>query len=155
MAKVEDITLSHQGCTSKQSYVSPTSLIFQIWEGCIALTCLLTTIFITFQFAFKENTPQLSIFIYISDVFYLVHIIVKFHLAFFSHGALVTDRKRIKNKYVKREFGFDLLSMIAIALEIICLTQKSSNNISDFEKVTRILSLLRVLRFYSLTSYFG
>lgn len=154
MAKIEDVTLA-QGRTNKRTFViSPTSILFQVWEGCIALTCLLTTIFVTFQLAFKENTPELTVVIYISDALYLAHIVVKFHLGFIWYGSLVTDRKVIKGKYLKREFGIDLLTMLVLPFDIESAT-RTDGQTTDFTKIVRILALLRILRFYSLTSYFG
>lgn len=153
MAKIEDVTFSKPRQKS-QFIISPTWILFQVWEGCVAITCLLVTVFVTFQLSFKEDTPRLSVVIYVSDVLYLLHIVAKFHLGYISHGALVTDRKLIKEKYLKLQFPIDLLSTFVLPLEIICAALSISHT-TDFRRVIRIMALFRIMRFYSLTSYFG
>jgi Ion transport protein. len=151
MAKVEDISTATYRQPPKRT-ILPTSLIFQSWEGVVALACLLSTIFVTFQIAIKENVPGLTEVVHAIDFIYLIHIIVKFHVGYIQKGTLIIDLKRIRQKYLRGMFLFDVISCILIPLDFICYMDGIDE---DFKRIVRVLKILKILRFYTLTSYFG
>lgn len=61
----------------------------------------------------------LTYFRSILDLFYIVHIVVKFHIAYvdpssmvLGKGELVTDYKKIARRYIRSDFFVDLLGAL-------------------------------------------
>ena len=49
-----------------------------------------------------------------ADVLYFAHIIIKFYVGYIQEGTLITNRKSIRNKYLSREFCFDIISVLPL-----------------------------------------
>lgn len=154
MAKVADLStaLSRKSTSTKNGVILPNAWFYQIWEGLIALTVLLTTIFVSFKVAFDADAPVLSGLLYAFGFLYVVHIVLKFNVGYIRKGVLVLDKKQIKENYLKGTFCLDLITCIVIPLDYLSLIEGIDE---DFKKSVRILKLLKILRFYSLTAYFG
>ena len=48
------------------------------------------------------------------DVLYFAHFIITFCVGYIQEGTLITSRKSIRNKYLSREFCFDIISALPL-----------------------------------------
>ena len=87
-----------------------------------------------------------------ADVLYFAHIIIKFYVGYIQEGTLITNRKSIRNKYLSREFCFDILSALPLDAAELFLGNKPSYQWYIFQKYE---GLRRILRFHSVTIFFG
>lgn len=154
MAKVEDLSIAlKQNTPSKKKFVIlPTAWLFLIWEGLIAFTCLLTTLFVTFQKAYKSDEYVLVSLLHGFDFVYLIHIGIKFNLGYVKKGTLILEKEKIKENYLKTTFILDAISFVKLPLQLVTYIDGVG---LQFKQVVRGLELLKILRFYNLTACFG
>jgi len=163
MAKVEDLStglkqrwtgLKRDASWWKKGFVIlPTTWYYMVWEGFMAFTCLLTTVFVSFQKAYKSDEYALVTMLHAFDFLYLVHVGIKFNLGYVTKkGTLILDKRKIKEHYLKTTFIFDFASLVKLPLEMIGYAVDVG---LDYKQVVRGLNLLKILRFYTLTSCFG
>lgn len=163
MAKVEDLSTGLKrkwaglkpdaSCWKKGFVILPTKGYYMAWEGFIAFVCLLTTVFVTFQKAYKSDGYTLTSMLHTFDFLYLIHVGIKFNLGYVTKkGTLVLDKRKIKEHYLKTTFIFDFASLIKLPLEMVGYAADVG---LEYKQVVRGLNLLKILRFYTLTSCFG
>jgi len=135
----------------KKTFINPTTRTYQCWEGFIAATTFLSTLLVTFGSSFSENSLWVSRVNIALDIFYFINIIIKFYVGYIHEGTLITNKKLIKRKYLHGEFWIDLISIIPFNI----IKLESSMITSSVAQLLRVTSLRRLLRFYSLTKFFG
>lgn len=152
MNKVEDVSCATAAEKDDEFFIHPNSITYQVWEGFVAVSCFLCSLAVSFQAAFKADLESLTAITYACDCVYLIHIAVKFFVAFIREGDLITSRKEIQRKYARKEFILDIVSVLP--LELIFVAVKG-NYVHGWQYVIRIGKLNRILRFYSTTAFFG
>lgn len=150
--KVEDVSCATAAEKDEEFFIHPNSITYQVWEGFVAVSCFLCSLAVSFQAAFKADLESLTAITYACDCVYLIHIAVKFFVAFIREGDLITSRKEIQRKYARKEFILDIVSVLP--LELIFVAVKG-NYVHGWQYVIRIGKLNRILRFYSTTAFFG
>ena len=149
--KVEDAQSLIIKKRGQDKAINPSSVVYQTWEGVIALVSLYSTLAVTFRISFQENITLRRLLIAV-DVLYFAHIIIKFYVGYIQEGTLITNRKFIQNKYLSREFCFDILSALPLDAAELFHGDKPSYQWHVFQKYE---GLRRILRFHSVTTFFG
>ena len=157
MVKVEDVSTAEARVKKLGFIIKPTSIAYQCWEALVATSSLFLTLAVTFQLSFKSNVPGLSPVTYFFDFVYFIHIILKFHVAFIKDGGLIVDSKLIKRKYARGEFIIDVLSLLHLPLVLAAEFVGYTSGYASLRilRLVGIGKLNRILRFYTLTKFFG
>ena len=87
-----------------------------------------------------------------ADVLYFAHIIIKFYVGYIQEGTLIANRKFIRNKYLSREFCFDIISAYPLDAAELFFGNKPSYQWHIFQKYE---GLRRILRFQAVITFFG
>ena len=130
--------------------INPRSSLFRGWEAvstiCIFLTCLV----VSFQASFDSTRLILWAVAYAFDVLYLVEVLLRFFVGYFSKGTLITDRSLIRRHYLRGMFIPDMLSLIPSDLLVLGFGPDLK-----WHQTLTVLRLNRVLRVLRLISFFG
>lgn len=95
------------------------------WDIIIALLIIASCIIIPFQVAFVHNINiKGSILFYVIDVFFILSIFINANTTFRTGGENITDLKKIRSRYFKKEFVFDFFAAFPLEL-LVLLTQDS------------------------------
>eukprot|EP01135_Chromosphaera_perkinsii_P004900 Nk52_evm5s304 gene=Nk52_evmTU5s304 len=130
----------------KQS-VMPHSNFISTWEMIALVLSSIITYTVSFQAAFGHDILALWIINYLIDVFFLLDIYLKFHLAFNNEvGALITNPIATAKNYVKGNFIPDAIA--SFPTDIFCLAATG-----DTLFVLGLCRLNRVVRFYKPLQY--
>ena len=130
--------------------ILPTSYPYQLWSGLVSITAYLSSILVTFQAVFNSQLTDLLVANYTFDLLYLIDVILKFHVAVYEDGTLITDRIIIRKHYLRGTFLLDLISVLPF--EIFAYTRKFNY---PWHYEMRLFKLNRILRFYRLPLYFS
>ncbi|XP_059294112.1 cyclic nucleotide-gated ion channel 18 isoform X1 [Lycium ferocissimum] len=142
--------------------LDPNSDIVNRWNYVFLLTCLISLFIdpLYFYLPFVSNkacmstddeaASQITIYRSLTDLFYVLHILMKFRTAFvnpnsrvFGRGELVMDPREIAKQYLKNDFLLDLMAALPlpqiVILYVIPATKKTG---SGHSKVTLALIVL-------------
>jgi len=110
------------------------------WQVFIIACILLTCFIISFQIAFERDFGVFII--YILDLVFLVDIYLKFNSPFSDKGYLITDKRKIKKRYLNNGFYYDLFSVVPFELLFIPFFDHSFISLPIF--LLRINRLIRI-----------
>lgn len=116
---------------------------------------------ISYPFRTCFNEYELIIFIFVDfliDIIFAIEIYINFHLAYLDpHGNLIKNKQKIKEKYMKYYFKYDLISTIPIEIFFIkinysvYLNQKFPFPTYYVPIAVRIFRMLKALRFLKIS----
>lgn len=144
----------------------PGSELVQRWNKIFLITCLVALFLdpLYFYLPLFNNTAScmkvdmnleitVTVFRSITDLFYILHMILKFRTAFiapssrvFGRGELVVDPKQIAWRYVKGGFVLDLLASLPLPQFVIWILIPVARN-SSADHTKNALSLIVLLQY--------
>ena len=90
------------------------------WDIFISLLIVASCLLIPFHIAFVHNISiKGSLIIYAIDLFFILSIFINANTTYRTGGENITDLKKIRSRYFRKEFVFDFFA--AFPLEIIVL----------------------------------
>lgn len=146
------VSLANQELNFKQAafVINPRSDLYRCLETVSSLCIFLTCLIVPFQASFNSQSRTLWAFAYIFDVLFLVDVLLRFCVGYFSKGTLITDRSLIRRRYLRGKFLPDLLTVIPLDL----LAFGVGTHLR-WHQTLSLLRLNRILRVYRLLSFFG
>lgn len=73
-------------------------------------------IFFADDFYYTFHTPLYVTFRMIIILMFLTDVFIEFHVAFYNHGALVKNRRRVAMNYLTGMFFFDMVPLLIIMI---------------------------------------
>lgn len=126
----------------------------QIWDFFVSLLLLVTSVYTPIDIAFqserktREQMTGGEIFNLVTDLLFLVDIIINFNSAFYDDDMeIVDDRKRVAKQYVMSWFIIDLLAIFPFSF--VFGSDDSYNSlirITRLGKISRIVKLMKIVR---------
>lgn len=130
--------------------INPRSTLFRYWETVSSICIFVTCLIVPFQASFYSQCSTLWALAYIFDALYLVDVLLRFWVGYFSKGTLITDRSLIRRRYLCGMFIPDLLTLVPLDL----LAFGVGTHLRWHQTLT-LLRLNRILRVLRLLSFFG
>ena len=130
--------------------INPRSRPFRYWEIVSSIRIFLTCLIVPFQASFDSQSSSLWVLAYIFDVLYLVDVLLRFFVGYFSKGTLITDRSLIRHRYLRGMFIPDILTLVPLDL----LAFGVGTHLR-WHQTLSLLRLNRILRVFRLLSFFG
>ena len=130
--------------------VNPRSDLYRCWETVSSVCVFLTCLIVPFQASLNSHGSTLWAFTYIFDVLFLVDVLFRFCVGFFSKGTLITDRSLIRRRYLRGKFLLDLLTILPLDFLVFGVGTHLR-----WHQTLSLLRLNRILRVHRLLSFFG
>ena len=121
------------------------TLILIFWE------MIVTPLGISFP---ESQTQAIQYIQFFVDIYFLLDIVISFNTAVYSKGSLVTQRKKILNKYLKGWFWVDLPASFPYSWAIPDSGQDSYSRFVGILRFWRMVKILRLLRVAKLSRIF-
>ena len=130
--------------------INPRSNKYRYWETVSTFCTFLTCLIVPFQASLNSKETGFWVFAYIFDVLFLLDMLLRFRVGYFSKGTLVNDTSLIRRSYLRGQFVLDLLTILpldflAFGVEIHMQSHQT----------LALLRLNRTLRVHRLLSFFG
>ena len=117
------------------------------WDVIVALSTIPSIFFVTFQVFYNADIPwQLSI-IYLTDLIYLVSIVVTFFRSYTKKGVEITSKKKIALHYISTTFFLDFISILPF--EVFCFAASNVLFVSALLRLNRCIRCYKVWTFLS------
>ena len=130
--------------------INPSWSLFRYWETVSSVCIIFTCLIVPYQASFDSQSSSLWALAYIFDALYLMDVLLRFLVGYFSNGTLITDRSLIRRRYLRGMFIPDLLTLIPLDL----LALGVGTKVRWYQTLT-LLRLNRILRVIRLLSFFG
>ncbi|KAJ3217203.1 Kinesin-like protein kif27 [Dinochytrium kinnereticum] len=128
-------------------YLIPEGPFLANWERFMVLLTVISCVLISFMAAFKHFTEAAWSVSYIIDLFHLIDIYIKFHVAYLQNGFWVVFPKEMAVHYLhSMEFKLDI--MFSLPVDIIALGWAGTGwkNFMYIVCLTRLFKILRAAR---------
>ncbi|XP_073775300.1 cyclic nucleotide-gated cation channel alpha-3-like isoform X4 [Danio rerio] len=125
---------------------SPKQRNVRLWSAFFSLTCLAAVLECLFELFFNSDISGLSFMRYILDVIFIINIISRFFIGYEVHGVVITDPKKVRKKYLRTWFFFDLLSVLPF---------QALKQVHPYMRFLEASRCLRVFRLFTIISYFS
>ncbi|KAK4879766.1 hypothetical protein RN001_007912 [Aquatica leii] len=127
-----------------------------IWEtfimACVYLGCFVELYLITMQ----DHTIIEIIFVYVCDILFIVNIYFNFHFQYKDeYGIIITDKKKIAKRYMKKPLGFYFALASVLPLEIVSLffiNYGNALNVWNLCRFNRLLKIFILIRYLNKTA---
>ncbi|XP_032231588.2 uncharacterized protein LOC5507177 [Nematostella vectensis] len=131
--------------------IHPRSRLFRAWDSISVFLCYLTSILVTYQASFDSSVQTFMALGYMLDLIFLSDMVSRFYLAYYEKAKLITDRRLIRQEYLRGPFVWHLLSILP--LDVLVLALQSEEMM--WHQALSLLRLNRLLRLHRLVEYFG
>lgn len=123
----------------------PFSLVKLLWDFLNVCSIFFWLFLIPLGIAFEEMSMFMNeIFLY-SLFFWIFDIIVKFNTGFFRKGILEMDKGKIAVKYIKTNLFYDIVTLLAISLDVILEHGLFASKMIKFVFFLKIMDLEKVI----------
>ncbi|MQL76402.1 hypothetical protein Taro_008785 [Colocasia esculenta] len=139
----------------RKRILDPGSEMMLKWNWIFLLMCLVALFIDPFYFYLPSNLSIIvTLFRSIADVFYILHIAIKFRTAYvapssrvFGRGELVMDHMKIARRYLRSDFAIDLMAALPLPQIVIWLIIPAVRN-SNADHSNNALALIVVLQYF-------
>jgi voltage-gated potassium channel len=122
--------------------IHPDSRFRIIWEFYILAVTVGVTIIAPLMVIFElKRTAFLTSYDILVTISFAADIVIQFSTAYLDHQVLITDRRDVAGRYLKRWFAPDVLAAIPLALIFSSLRFNSLSRVFRFVGLTRLLKL--------------
>ncbi|MBF0143156.1 MAG: ion transporter [Magnetococcales bacterium] len=126
--------------------IHPSSRFRLFWSGLVLLGTLWYAILVPLQFALGLDPHGVMAVIDFSwTIFFLVDMTLNFHWAFYEDGEIISDPKRIRERYFQRGFRYDFPASLPLDWVLLVLFSSSPETIA-WVRLVRLLKLVRLVR---------
>lgn len=118
------------------------------WDIIIAVLIVTSCLIIPFQIAFIHVANlQGSLIIYAIDLFFILSIFINANTTFRAGGEEITDLRRIRSRYFKKEFVFDFFAAFPLEVIFLFIPESGWHGIS-FILWLRLFRLVRIRQLF-------
>ena len=130
--------------------INPRSNKYRFWETVSTFCTFLTCLIVPFQASLNSKETVFWVFAYIFDALFLLDMLLRFRVGYYSKGTLVNNTSLIRRSYLRGQFVLDLLTILP--LDFLAFGVKTHLHSHQTLALLRLNRTLRVLR---LVSFFG
>ena len=137
------------GATDQDRVFYPSDWRIRVWQACVAASAFVGTLVATFQAAFSTDYAIFWVLVYIFDIVYFSDMVLSFYRAYYNHnGILVTDRRKIIKRYLRRRFAYDLMCVLPLDVLAPGIHGESVAQALAFFRLNRIIKIYKTISWF-------